>query len=151
MARTFAMQVKLDFHYVFDIEQPVGVNCPNERSDTLLAQYLLAVWLTRMPYNEQIDSFLKGKVPVTIDGIFGNKTKAYIEAFEMWCNGPGSSRVVVDSKLHPMNGSGMGTESGATKKMWLLNQEFYFANGLRGGMPSTPIQFPMELKYYLYC
>lgn len=151
MARTFAMQAKIDIHYVFDIEQPVGLNCPNERSDTMLAQYLLGVWLSRMPYNVQIDSFLKDKLPVNTDGIFGSKTKAYIEAFEMWCNGPGNNRVVVDSKLHPMNGSGMGTESGATKKMWLLNNELYFANGLRGGIPSTSIKFPAELKSSLFC
>ena len=149
MARTFALQAKIAFSYVFDIEQPVGPFCTNQRSDVLLAQYLLAVWLSRMPFNPQIDSFLRGKLPVSMDGVFGNKTKAYIEALEMWCNGAGNNRVVADSKLHPMSG-GMGTESGASKKMWLLNNELFFAKGLQGGVPPTSVPFPAELRSSLF-
>jgi hypothetical protein len=142
MARTYAMQAKLQWYYIFDIEQPVGVNCPNARDDVMLAQYLLGVWLSRIPYDPEIDTFLKDKLPVSTDGIFGNKTKAYIEAFEIWCNRPGQGGVTADSRLDPMGA--------ASKKIWRLNTELFFAGGLQGGIPATAIRFPPELKANLF-
>jgi hypothetical protein len=145
MARCYALRAKLQITHVFDIDLAVGPNCPNRRDDVMLAQYLMAVFFSRQSYDPQIDSFLNGKLPVACDGIFGSKTKAYIEATEMWLQKQSTHNVVRDSRLDPMKGP-----AGLNGKMWILNQHLQFAGGLQGGIPSGPVKFPDALRPSLY-
>ena len=138
MARSFALRAKLDFTYIFNVDQAVGATSPNRREDVLLVQYLLAVWMAHEK-DAKIQQIIAAAPIVKPDGICGDKTKAGIKAFER-----AFPQVTPDGNVDPIV-VGVSTTTGRTMKLFLLNQILFLAGGLRGGLPETRIEFPREL------
>jgi len=155
MPRCFALMAGLSgFCHIFNIDQPVGRGCPNMRADVLLVQWMLAVWLSKAPkIPESIARHMQSKNIINksgalkIDGVYGSQTMAWIKGFEESYTG-----VVKDGRIDPLGG-GMGTTSGKTMKLWLLNNAVWAAGGFRGGIlgvNSGSIHFPTELVPHLF-
>ncbi|MPZ55755.1 MAG: hypothetical protein GEU91_04500 [Rhizobiales bacterium] len=142
MARTFALRVELQFGYIFNTDLPVGNGAANQREDVFLVQYLLAVWMAHEK-DPRILPIVAAAPVVKPDGICGDKTKGAIKAFES-----AFPQVNTDGRVDPFNA--LGTTSGKTMKLFLLNQILFFAGGLRGGVPKTRIDFPPALRQPLF-
>ncbi len=145
MARAFGLKAELDFRYILDIEASVGKNAPNHRDDVLLVQYLLAVWLAHEKDLPRLIPLLATTPILKIDGICGDKTKGVINTFEVFHQPNG---VTNDGRIDP------SFQTSRTSKMFLLNQIFFFAGGLRGDPFFREAQlrahFPDELRKSLY-
>jgi hypothetical protein len=147
MARTFGLRAKLPnfVTFIHDIDAPVGKNAPNHREDVLLVQYLISIWMAHEKDIQKLLPIIKATPELKIDGICGEKTKANIRAFEIFHQ----PQVNLDGRIDP------AFQTNRTNKMFLLNQIFFFAGGLRGGSPDFEdakfrIPFPRELINPLY-
>lgn len=145
MARSFGLRPKLNFiTYIHDIEAPVGKNAPNRRDDVLLVQYLIAIWMAHEKDIQKLLPIIQVTPDMKIDGICGEITNANIKAFETFHH----PSVKIDGIITPVfrvNGN---------NKMFLLNQIFAFAGGLKSdpiiNQAQLRIPFPRELLDSLY-
>lgn len=145
MARSFGLRAKLNFiTYIHDIEAPVGRNAPNRRDDVLLVQYLIAVWMAHEKDTQKLLPIILVTPDMKIDGICGEKTHANIKAFETFHH----PAVKIDGIITPV------FRTNDNNKMFLLNQLFAFAGGLKSdptiNQAQLRVPFPRELLDSLY-
>ncbi|HRH43437.1 MAG TPA: hypothetical protein PKY82_17535 [Pyrinomonadaceae bacterium] len=144
MARSFGLRAKLDFTYILDIEASVGKNAPNHRDDVLLVQFLISVWMAHEKDIQKLAPILQVTPELKIDGRCGEKTNANIRAFETFHQ----PTVILDGRIDPTN------QTFKTNKMFLLNNIFFLAGGLRSDpileQAKLRIPFPRELMKSLY-
>ena len=145
MARCFSLALPLSgMSHVFNIDASVGKNGVNKREDVFLVQYLLKVWLATEKDTPKLLPFLAKTPDVKMDGICGDKTKAVINTFEIFHT---SNNFRNNGLITPL----FQTDSG--NKLFLLNELFSFAGGLRGKIEVIPgnfIPFPNEIRKLLY-
>jgi hypothetical protein len=79
----------------YNLESNVGYGCPNKRTDVLLVQFFLREILN------QADS-LAARPPgkdLSVDGLFGSQTEAWIRAYQSFVKSKGKN-IVVDGKVN---------------------------------------------------
>jgi hypothetical protein len=79
--------------HFYNLDQPVGLNCPNKRTDVLLVQLLLRS-------NLEGDPNAKGFPTLTIDGFFGLSVLHWILNLQLK-NATTNAAAIVDGKVHP--------------------------------------------------
>jgi hypothetical protein len=62
------------YHFIYNINRPVGRGCKNEREDVLLVQVLLGRFF------DDYGNAPSGR-PLAVDGVFGDTTGLYIALF----------------------------------------------------------------------
>lgn len=122
---------------------PLGKMLRSE--DVLLVQYLISIWMAHEKDIPKLLPIIQSTPELKIDGICGEKTKANIRAFETFHQ----PLVNLDGRIDP------AFQTNKTNKMFLLNEIFFLAGGLRGGSPEfinakLRIPFPRELIKPLY-
>jgi hypothetical protein len=128
--------------HVFNIGASVGKNSVNNREDVFLIQYLLAAWFaTEKDTAKLLPFILADPTPMKIDGICSVQTIARIDIFDKFHQGS----VTADGRFDPI------FQTVAANKLFLLNQLFFFAGGLKGKIEVVAgISFPEEIRKLLY-
>lgn len=92
------------------VDQAVGPGCPNERRDVMLVQFFLRA--ATKPAGGLPAVQPPGQAALTVDGIFGPKTAAYIKHYQV----TGGSAAYADGKVSPVQG---GSAVGAIHEKYL--------------------------------
>jgi hypothetical protein len=108
--------------YLYNIDQAVGLDCPNKSEDVALVQFMLSIWeyhLPRAVLSRDLDpKYIYGTVPVT--GKWGVPTLGFILLYQM-INSLGGAGAQVDGRFEPLN-SNIVPNWGANC-MYLLNSD----------------------------
>ena len=144
----------------YNVDQCVGLNAPNDRMDVLLVQFFLSVgtdpgssWsrptlppttrpalLPQMKttiYGRTIAPYYPGGSPITIDGVCGPQTIAFIEYFQQVRIDDHSTRALTKGQVWPGHTSQDST-------LYYMNQ--MIGNSYLPGMAG----FPQELTPLFY-
>ena len=79
--------------HFYNLDQAVGMNAPNKRTDVLLVQFLLRT-------NLDGDPSAKGFPALSVDGVFGLATLHWILNMQLK-HANGNPAAIVDGKVHP--------------------------------------------------
>ena len=98
MARVFVATSLPLVKVIYTVDQSVGPGCPNEKRDVMLVQFFLRA--ASKPGGGLPAIQPPGQTPLTVDGIYGPKTAAYIKHYQT----VGGSAAYVDGKVSPIQG-----------------------------------------------
>ena len=98
MARVYVATSFPIVKVIYSVDQTVGPGCPNEKRDVLLVQFFLRA--ASKPGGGLPGIQPPGATALTVDGIFGPKTAAYIKHYQT----AGGSAAYVDGKVSPIQG-----------------------------------------------
>jgi len=131
---------------VVSVEDAVGRNCPNNRGDVLLVQFMLYV-VDQTPATRN-DTWIKtrrGEL-IQIDGVYGKITEAYVELFQRQFPKIAGA-IAHDIRIDPLSGAWFGTRTGVFMTMAALNLAYITALGDNSiaEMVKHPM-FPREIR-----
>jgi len=110
MPRVFVATSLPTIKVFYSVEQAVGPGCPNERRDVMLVQFFLRA--ASKPAGGLPAVQPPGQAALTVDGVFGPKTAAYIKHYQT----VGGSAAYADGKVSPVQG---GSVVGAIHEKYL--------------------------------
>jgi hypothetical protein len=156
MARVYLFTNPNRMKLVYSVDQPVGPGCPNRRDDVLLVQFLLRVAMEDNP-PKNVGYRPPDERPITVDGLFGRQTAAYIRYFQeedgrRVQQGQFQFAPATDGRIDPVaSGTAFGAHSKTLYTIVDLNIVYVNRHGtqLHENISRDPL-FPKELTKSLF-
>ncbi len=139
------------FTVLYTVENIVGSGGSNRRDDVLLVQFFLRVAMEEDKARGGDRFVPPGEQPISIDGIFGRQTIAYLKFFQE----EGSRRIgfprAADQRVEPLNSSLRGAIGRNLLTMAALNFDYMerMGKGFHSNI-SLDSRFPIELRKFLF-